>query len=164
MESTVSYIIIVVLVILSIAVYNYRKQKIRYYLLSEQLYPEIKIGVKIKKNKGKIIGILINFLAVKDVVLADVRVELISKEREFNFYSLSFLINNERFPIELKAERKKEFLISIEQFRKLLMDGEHPFRTFRFVGLSERGQVFKSHEMGFDKKWVIYRPDSGKYN
>jgi hypothetical protein len=164
MESTVSYIIIVVLVILSIIVYNYKKKKIRYYLLSEQQYPELKIGVNIQKYQGKIVAILINFLAVKNVTLIDLRIELISKEREFNFYSLKLLINAESFPIKLKPERKMEFLIPMEEFRTLLMDGEHPFRTFRFVGISERGQAFKSHEMGFDKKWIIYRPDTGKYN
>ena len=154
----------VIIVILSITVYNYKKKQIRYYLLSVQQFPELKMSINIQKTQGKISAILIEFTENKDISLSDVRIELISKKRELNFYSLQLLVDSVNFPLKLNAGSKTELNISFDDFRDLLMDGEYPFSTFRFVALSEKGQVYKSHEMGFDKKWIIYRPDSGTYN
>ena len=153
-----------VVVILSIIVYKYKKKQIRYYLLSVQNYPEIILSIDIQKHEGKISAILVKFTAIKNVTLSDIRIELISKKREFNFYSLQPQISSISFPFELKTDGKTEFIVHFEEFRTLLMDGEHPFSTFRFVALAENGQTFKSHEMGFNKRWIIYRPDSGTYN
>jgi len=164
MESTVSYILMAVVVILSIIVYRYKKKQIRYYLLSVQNYPEIILSIDIQKHEGKISAILVKLTAIKDITFGDIRIELISKKREFNSYSLKPLLSSESFPFKLKADGKTEFFIPFEEFRTLLMDGEHPFSTFRFVVLAENGQTFKSHEMGFNKRWIIYRPDSGTYN
>ena len=96
--------------------------------------------------------------------LNDIKIELISAKREFNYYSLESLKSTNSFPTKLEKNTTVEFLILFEEFRTLLMDGEHPFRTFRFIAVSDKGQSYKSHEMGFDKRWVIYRPDSGTYN
>jgi len=164
MESTVNYIIVAAIVVLSITVYNYKKKQIRYYLLSVQRYAELNISVNIQKHKGKISAILVKLTANKDQVINDLKIELISSKREFNYYSLQPIIETSSFPYKLDKSNEIEFLIPFEDFRTLLMDGEHPFRTFRFVAVSDKGQSFKSHEMGFDKKWVIYRPDSGTYN
>ncbi len=164
MESTVIYIVIAVIVILAITIYNYRKKQVRYYLLSLQKYPELTFGINIQKTQSKISAISILVAATKNIFLNDIKIELISSKREFNYYSLVPLLESNSFPIELDIMKKKEFFIQFEDFRKLLMDGEYPFRTFRFVVESDKGQKFKSHEMGFDKKWVIYRPDSGTYN
>lgn len=164
MESAVTYIIIAVIVVLSITVYNYRKKQIRYYLLSVHTYPELIIGINIQKTKGKISAVLIRLTTDRNLVLSDIKIELISSKREFNYYSLQSLINTNSFPMKLEENKKTEFLVPFEEFRTLLMDGDHPFRTFRFVAVSDKNQSYKSHEMGFDKKWVIYRPDSGRYN
>lgn len=164
MESTVTYIVIAVIVILAITIYNYRKKQIRYYQLSLQKYPELIIGINIQKTQGKISAISALITALKDIVVDDIKIELISSKREFNYYSLQPLLNANPFPVKFKMQDKKDYLVKIEDFRALLMDGEHPFRTFRFVVVSDKGQTYKSHEMGFDKKWVIYRPDSGTYN
>lgn len=164
MESTFSYILIVVIIILSVTVYNYRKKQTRRYLLSKQRYPEIIIEINIQKHQSKINAILINLTLLKEITLSDIRIELISKKRDFNYYSLLPLIEKSNISGTLEAKSKTEFEISFEKFKTLLMDGEHPFSTFRVVIVSKTKQSFKSHEMGFNKKWVIYRPDSGKYN
>ena len=164
MESTVSYIIVAIIVVLVITVYNYKKKQIRYYLLSIQRYTELNISVNIKKHKGKISAILVKLTANKAQVISELNVELISSKREFNYYSLKPIIETSNFPYNLEKGNEIEFLIPFEDFRSLLMDGEHPFRTFRFVAVTDKKQSYKSHEMGFDKKWVIYRPDSGSYN
>ena len=164
MESTVSYIIIIVIIIVSVMVYNYKKQQIRIYLLSNQLYPELSIDIKIKKLKGVINAILIDVLALEDIVIQDIKTELISSKREFNTYSLIELINTKDLPIIVKKDTRVEFLVPFEEYKTLLKDGPHPFRTFRFMVLSDIDKPYKSHEMGFNKKWVMYRPDSGNYN
>ena len=164
MESTVTYIIIAVIMALVITVYNFKKKQIRYYLLSLQQYPELSISTNIKKTQGKITNIIISITTNKEVILNDVRVELISKKREFNYYSLQQFLKLNNFPIKLEVGSKTEFSISFDDFKALLMDGEFPFSTYRFMVVSGKEHMYKSHEMGFNKRWVIYRPDTGNYN
>ena len=164
MESTVTYIIIAVIMALVITVYNFKKKQIRYYLLSLQQYPELSISTNIKKTQGKISNIIINITANKKVILSDVRVELISKNREFNYYSLQQFLELNNFPSKLDVGSKTEFSIPFDEFKALLMDGEFPFSTYRFMVVSDKEHMYKSHEMGFNKRWVIYRPDTGNYN
>lgn len=164
MESTVIYITIAIILILVITVYNYRKKQVRYYLLSLQRYPELVLSIRIQKQKGKISAIFVNLSTTVDIELKDLKIELITVKREFNYYSLKSLLNSDPFPVKLEENSKIKFLVRFKDFRTLLMDGEHPFRTFRFVIISGKDKIFKSHEMGFDKKWVIYRSDSGTYN
>ncbi len=164
MESTVSYILIAAIMILSFTVYNYRKKQIRYYQLSMQKYPELVLSIIIQKTQRKISAVLVKLSSTGEMNLNDIKIELISAKREFNYYSLRSLISTKSLPTKLNKNTKIEFLIPFEEFRTLLMDGEHPFRTFRFIAVSDKKQSYKSHEMGFDKKWIIYRPDSGTYN
>ena len=164
MESTVSYILVAVIMILSFTVYNYRKKQVRYYVLSIQKYPELNLSIIIQKTQRKISAVIVKITTIDDLGLSNIKIELISAKREFNYYSLESIITTNSLPTKLERNTKIEFLVPFEEFRTLLMDGEHPFRTFRFIAVSDKGQSYKSHEMGFDKKWIIYRPDSGKYN
>ncbi len=149
---------------LVITVYNFKKKQIRYYLLSLQQYPDLSISTNIKKTQGKISDIIINITANKAVILNDVKVELISKKREFNYYSLHQFLKTDDFPVKLGMGSKTEFIIPFNDFKTLLMDGEFPFSTYRFMVVSSKEHMYKSHEMGFNKRWVIYRPDTGNYN
>ena len=164
MESTVSYIIIAVIMALVVTVYNYKKKQIRYYLLSLQQYPELDLTINIKKTQGKISAIIIEVKGNKLVTLEDVKVELISKKREFNSYSLQKLMEGSTLPSILEKGNELEYIIPFDDFKSLLMDGEFPFSTYRFVVINSLNQPYKSHEMGFNKRWVIYRPDTGNYN
>ncbi len=164
MESTISYIIIIVIVILSIMVYNYKKKQTRRYLLSVQQFPELNLEIKIQKHLGVINAILVVVYPKTDLILADIKIELISAKREFNYYSLDHLIHNINLPTNIVKNKMIEFEVPFESFKSLLADGEHPFRTFRFLVTSNINKPYKSHEMGFNKKWVIYRPDTGSYN
>ncbi len=163
MESTIGYIVIIGLVIISVALYNIRKKKLKIYLLSNQQYPELSLAINIKKEQGDIEAILINIIALKKVELTEIKVELISSKREFNFYSLNTVFDNLKLPMKVEKSENSSFQIPFKDFKSLLVEGEHPFRTFRFVVVGN-DKVFKSHELGFNKKWVIYRPDSGNYN
>jgi len=164
MESTVSYIVIGVIMALVITVYNYKKKKVRYYLLSKQHYPKLDISVNIQKTQGKISAIIIKLSAIESIEIDDVKIELISKKREFNYYSLQNILDSNNLPIKLSKGDSTDFTVAFDTFKSLLMDGEHPFSTYRFMVLSNTGQAYKSHEMGFNKRWVIYRPDTGNYN
>lgn len=149
---------------LVITVYNFKKKQIRYYLLSLQKYPDLNISINIQKTQGKISAIIIRVLANKEIIINDVRVELISKKREFNYYSLQQLLHTNTLPTSINKNAQIEFAVPFDEFKALLMDGEHPFSTYRFMAVSETDQLYKSHEMGFNKRWVIYRPDTGTYN
>ena len=164
MESVLSYIVIIALIIISVFIYNIRKKQSRIYLLSVQNYPDLKLSVNIEKKEGEINAILLNIIPVIDIELKDAKVELISKKREFNYYSLtSYYSDNNAFNT-MHANSEEQIKIPFNEFKTLLKDGEHPFRTFRFVVYAKNDKPYKSHELGFNKKWIIYRPDSGSYN
>lgn len=163
MESTISYIVIILLIIISIYTYNKRKTRINIFSLSIQKYPQIILNIKINKYKGKITDIILEQNSNNNITIVNTKVELISKKREFNYYELTN-ISNTAVPYTLKAGESRSTSIPLESFKSLLMDGEHPFRTFRFMITDASGKNYKSHELGFDKKWIIYKPDSGHYN
>ncbi len=164
MESTISYFVIGILILISVIVYNIRKKQTRNYQLSVSIYPEAVLELKIKKVNNNLDSIIIDIKAVKKFEVKDLKVELITSKREFNYYSLSQLNENKTFPVTAEPDTHYEFDFTIDKFKSLLNTGEHPFRTFRFVIVTKLGKLFKTHELGFNKKWVIYRPDSGTYN
>lgn len=144
--------------------YNIRKKQTRDYILSIQNYPKLKFGVNIQKNDGKITAILLNINPLTNIKIIDMKIELITADRNFNYYSLETITNNIKLPQELSPNENVIITIPFDEFKSLLVDGEHPFRTFRFVIYDDADKAYKSHELGFNKKWVIYRPDSGSYN
>lgn len=164
MESTITYIVIAILVIIFVVVYNIRKQQTRSYLLSEQLYPNIDFSVNIVKHQSKIETISLKAIANKKITINSIKVELITRSREFNYYSLNNYITSTNFPIKLNISDEMSFNLPFDEFKRLLNEGDLPFRTFRFTIVSDNDKSYKSHELGFNKKWIIYRPDSGTYN
>ncbi len=164
MENTITYIVITILMVLTIAFYNYKKKRIRQFLLSQQHYPELNINIYIEKNQGDISAAIVSITANKDIIITDIKVEVISKKREFNYYSLQKIVNDNSVPLKLSTGVSAKFTVPFIDFKSLLMDGEYPFKTFRFLVASNNKRLFKSHEMGFDKRWTIYRPDTGSYN
>ncbi len=164
MESIISYIIIILLVTVSIFVYNIRKKQTRDYILSIQNYPKLNFGINIQKNEGNIAAILLKIYPLSNIRIIDMKIELITADRGFNYYCLESITDNANLPIELIAHKDVITSIPFDKFKSLLTDGEHPFRTFRFVIYDSDQKAYKSHELGFNKKWVIYRPDSGSYN
>ena len=96
--------------------------------------------------------------------ITSVRAELITGKRVFNYYDISGLCNNLDLPLDLTASNSCKIEIPFTDFKNKMNDGELPFRTFRFVINDDRNNPFKSHELGFNSKWIIYRPDTGSYN
>lgn len=165
MESIISYSVIILLIIVSIYVYNIRKSQTRIFTLSEQIYATNSLYVMILKKSGKIDSVIISVKAVKPITIDEIKVELITGKREFNYYDLRNIVNEEtEFPFKTTSDSETKFTIPFNDFKSMLSDGVHPFRTFRFIISSDSNTPFKSHELGFNKKWVIYRPDTGSYN
>ncbi|MDG2080876.1 MAG: hypothetical protein P8J47_03735 [Bacteroidales bacterium] len=164
MESILSYTVIILVIVISIYIYNIRKKQSRIFSLSEQNFPSNIFYVKIAKLNGVITSILIEIYALKDMNITSVRAELITGKRVFNYYDISGLCNNLDLPLDLTASHSCKIEIPFTDFKNKMNDGELPFRTFRFVINDDRNNPFKSHELGFNSKWIIYRPDTGSYN
>jgi len=164
MESIISYVIIITIVIVSIYIYNIRKKQTRDYILSIQNYPNLEFGVNIQKNNDIITAIILKLRLLTETSITNIKVELITADRKFYYYDLKSLTNNINTPTSMDQKGDVLTTIPFDEFRTLLADGEHPFRTFRFVIYDNAEKAYKSHELGFNKKWVIYRPDSGSYN
>ena len=164
MESILSYTIIIVFIVISVYVYNIRKNTTRTFLLSDQHYPIASLNVWIQKEKGKIESIIIEVKNREKLRIVDIKTELITGKREFNYYDHMQLSNSNPMPVDLSPDKDYKMELPFNSFKELMSEGKHPFRTFRFVVEGDDGKTFKSHELGFNSKWVIYRPDTGSYN
>lgn len=164
MESILSYTIIIVFIVISVYVYNIRKNTTRTFLLSDQHYPIASLNVWIQKEKGKIESIIIEVKNTEKLRIVNIKTELITGKREFNYYDHRQLSNSYPMPVELPPDKDYKMELPFNSFKELMSEGEHPFRTFRFVVECDGSKTFKSHELGFNSKWVIYRPDTGSYN
>ena len=164
MESILSYTIIIVFIIISVYVYNIRKNTTRTYLLSDQHYPNASFYIWIKKEKGKIESIIIEVKNSEKLSISDIKAELITGKRDFSYYDYNQLSDTVSLPVDISPNNGYRLELPFNAFKELMSKGEHPFRTFRFVADCKGGRTFKSHELGFNSKWVIYRPDTGTYN
>jgi hypothetical protein len=132
--------------------------------MSEQHYHGVNLQVKIKKEQGTISDILLTISTKEELEIQQFNVELITKKREINHYDLKLIDNSINLPHKLNSSTSYELDLNFAEFKNLLSEGELPFRTFRFVIKTSSNKAYKSHELGFNKRWIIYRPDSGTYN
>lgn len=164
MESVLGYILIIILVIVSVYFYNLRKKTSRTFTLSQQNYADAVFKVRVIKEKGTITKLILALESKKDLDITSISVELITRKREFNSYDLCDVFIDIKVPFLVNSNEAYNVELDFEKFKKLLADGDLPFRTFRFVVKAKNNTAYKSHELGFNKRWVIYRPDSGTYN
>lgn len=164
MESIITYLIIGLVAIVSLITYRWKRVKVRQYLLSQQPYPALILELHIEKHLGKVSATLLKIIALEDLTIDHVMLELINKDRQFNYYDLMEHGLVDR--TEIKIKRGEFFIYRIEYklLTTLLETGEHPFRTFRFVLSDKIDKKYKTHELGINKKWQLLRPDSGNYN
>lgn len=156
--------VIIVFMVITIYVYNLRKNSSKVFSLSEQVYPGISLQIRIKKHRGKINGILITLMNKDRLVINDIKAELITGKREFNYYNHNKLPLQIELPVIIDSGNGFETEIPFLSFKEIMSEGDLPFRTFRLVIVTDDGKTYKSHELGFNSKWVIYRPDTGSYN
>lgn len=162
MTDTITYVVVFGLIITGVIIWQVRYGKPRPYWLSHQVFPDLKLWIFVEKKDGKH-----NFLIIKTEQDNKIKtyppvVELITTSRE------KLIVNIPK--IEPQISKISENKITIEYkydfatFSKTLKTNDFKFSTFRISVENSKGQMYKSHELAFDKRWTIFRPDSGKYN
>lgn len=164
MEDILTYIIVFGLIIGGVAIWQLRRSKARPYVLSTQNYPELQLRVIIQKQEGKTKDFVIQLSSSQELSLDNVFIELISKSRAFEKIDDGLINENIDLPLALKQNQTAKFIYPFDSFKKYLQNGEFKFKSFRVVVEDINKKKYKSHEMAFNKNWVIYRPDTGRYN
>ena len=164
METFLALFFIAFLIVGTVMTYRHKKIAIKQFLISENTYPQLVIGIYVEKTKGKLSAVKVQIKGIETLTLNKLKLELITRKREFNYYDLSETHLVDGLPQKLNKQHSTEFSISYSDLKNLLEQGQLPFRTFRFVATDSTGKPYKSHELGLDKKWQIMRPDSGHYN
>lgn len=164
MEDALTYIVVFGLIIGGVAIWQIRRSKSRPYVLSFQRYPELEMQVIVRKQEGKTKDFVIQILAEQNKILNKISIELISKTRAFESLDEGLINSHIKLPLAISKNQTVEFVYPFLTFKKYLTGQSFSFKTFRVVLQTDDKKKFKSHEMAFNKNWVIYRPDSGKYN
>ena len=164
MEDILTYIIVFGLIIGGVAIWQLRRSKARPYVLSTQNYPELQLRVIIQKQEGKTKDFIIQISSGRELILHTVFIELISKSRTFEKVDDGLINENIDFPIALQQRQMAKFVYPFESFKKYLLKSDFKFESFRVIVEDVNNKKYKSHEMAFNKNWVIFRPDTGTYN
>jgi len=164
LEDIIGYIILFVSGLGALYLYQWRKDKIRLFPLSEQHYPESVLTVLILKKSGEIKSLVLRFYAKKEMTLQELRVEMISPENEIFSVSLNKILNAQLFPVKIAPDSSFDFEFEMDAFKDELTGQSVRFSAFRLVAQNAKGKKFKSHRLAFDKRWAIFKPDTGKYN
>ena len=164
MEEIIAYIVLAVFGFSAFYAYRYSRHRTKQLPLSSQIYTDCELKVFAYKQSGKFSVIHFRSLAKKDMQLINVRIELIDKNRSFQYVDLDDILENHRFPVNLSAGENFDIKASIKDFRTLINRTDIPYKTFRLVIETQNEKKFKSHKLAFNQSGVIYRPDSGKYN
>ncbi|NOY49028.1 MAG: hypothetical protein GXO88_00455 [Chlorobi bacterium] len=162
MEDILTYVIVFGLIIGGVAVWQIRYAKPRPYWLSHQLFPEMQMWVLIEKKDGKHKSVIIKTMRNKNLSLHPPKAELINSKRERLIIDLAEKEKQERAREDGQIETITG--LDFDEFYKLLNSSEFKFSTFRIIVENDAGKRYKSQELAFNKRWTIYRPDSGKYN
>lgn len=164
MEDVLTYIIVFGVFIGGVAVWHIRRSKPRPYILSVQRYPELEIQIIVRKQDGKTNDFVVQIYTGIDTQLANIYIELLSAKRESEQVAGGLLSDHIHLPLHIPKKQKIELVYPFLSLKKYLTDQDFAFKTFRVVVMTENQKKIKSHELAFNKNWVIYRPDSGKYN
>jgi hypothetical protein len=164
MEDILTYVIVFGLIIGGVAVWQLRRSKPRPYLLSTQNYPELQLKIIIQKQEGKTKDFVIELKSAQQLSIRNVYIELISKTREFKKIEDGLINDHLELPLSLQPNQNAQLIYPFDSLRNHLQNRQFAFQSFRVVLEDLNRKKFKSHEMAFNKNWVIYRPDTGRYN
>ncbi|PKP51193.1 MAG: hypothetical protein CVT92_13390 [Bacteroidetes bacterium HGW-Bacteroidetes-1] len=161
-------IVFLVLAALAGAALLFRRWYLRFprsYIVSEQISGDKSLTVTEHNPRFETATIE---LSVKNLTafsfMPETAVEFIDTKGEFTRFSLEALeITDVSNTI---SEDLKHFKCTFE--KRDLMRGirnrEIKLNSFRFVALSGQKALIKSHVIAFSTKYMLFRPDSGKYN
>ena len=164
MEDIITYFIVFGLIIGGVAVWQLRRSKPRPYVLSTQHYPELKLRVLIQKQEGKTKNLVVQLIGHQELKVSSIFIELISRSRTFQMINAGQINADNELPLILRKDQIARFSYPFTTFKTYLQKSSFSFKSFRIAVETENGKKYKSHELAFNKTWVIYRPDSGTYN
>ncbi|MEE4259780.1 MAG: hypothetical protein V2I62_08475 [Bacteroidales bacterium] len=157
------YVIIFGLLITGVIIWQLRSNT-RYLRLSHQLYPEIILDVLISKKERKVDEFIIRIHAKHDVSLRQLKIELITAKREFEYIASDEIEGFLSFPSIVERSNTFDTICPYEELKNLITSKMPHLSSFRVVLELQNNKVYKSHELKFDKFWKIYRSDTGRYN
>ncbi len=164
MENALTYLILIVIGLLVFAVYKIRHAHARPHLLSQQIYPEVMLKVLVRKEKNKTSHIQIEIYGRQSIHINDIKVELIMQDRQMHSLPVKQMFSPALSEFNLEVAQHQVLSCPFNDFKDELMSVKIPFKTFRVVAHGANAKKFKSNELAFNNKWVIYKPDSGTYN
>lgn len=162
MTDIITYVVVFGLLITGVIVWQVRYGKPRPYWLSHQVFSEIKLWIYVEKKDGKHKFIIIKTEQDKKIKTYPPAVELINASREK--LKVTIPVTEPRISKITENKITIEYKYDFTNFSKVLNNNDFKFSTFRISIENANGQMYKSHELAFNKRWTIFRPDSGKYN
>lgn len=163
MEDIIGYVILFVVGMSVLYAYQWKKSKKRHLPLSIQNYADANLQFSIQKQNGKTQEYLLQIIAKSNIDLNSVTIELINNQRKIEVINIQS-IAIEKNKVNLVNGGEHSFHFAPEFLKALLSQTERKFSSFRFVVENEKGKKYKTHELAMNKKWSIYKPDSGTYN
>lgn len=157
------YVIVFGLLIIGVIIWQLRSNT-RYLRLSHQLYPELILDVLISKKERMIDEFIIRIQAKQKLSLRQLKIELISAKRSFEYIILDEISDNISFPYTIAQSTVYDAIYPYEDLKQLITGKMLHLSSFRVVVVLQNNKLFKSHELKFDKFWKIYRSDTGRYN
>jgi hypothetical protein len=158
-----SFIIVFSILILGVLIWQLRSNT-HFLRLSHQEYPEISLSVLITKKERKIDEFIIRMYAKQEMVADQVKFELISKKRAFDYILSDEIVDTLVFPIKIDGNTTFEAAFSYEKLKDIINSKMGDLNSFRVAVDFQNNKVYKSHELKFDKFWKIYKADTGRYN
>lgn len=159
----VSFIIVFAILIIGVIIWQLGSNT-HYLRLSKQEYPELSLEVLITKKERKIQELVIRIHAKKDIIIEQIKIELISQKRDFDYINSIEVLDSNPFPILIQPSASSHISFPFEELKDLITARDTESVSFRVVVESKEDKVYKSHELKFDKFWKIYKLDSGRYN
>ncbi|MCB2209175.1 MAG: hypothetical protein KQH67_12865 [Bacteroidetes bacterium] len=159
----ISYIIVFFLLIIGVIIWQFRSNT-HFLRLSNQEYPELSLSVLISKKERKIDQFIVRVNAKQQLSLQQIKFELISPERAFQYISSHEISDTHTFPNEIGSSDIYEATYSYEKLKDIITTRMSNLSSFRMVVELQNNKLYKSHELKFDNLWKIYKADSGRYN
>lgn len=164
MENMLTYIVLIAIGGLVYGAYLIKNASTKPLLLSKQIYPEIIMKVLVVKQKNKLSSLQLEVFAREYFSTHAVVCELIMTDRQYHSLPMNSAFSMDNKPVPVPINQHMTWSVPFENFKEAMLNEKLPFRTFRIVLVSENGKKYKSNELAFNKKWTIYKPDSGSYN
>jgi dihydroxyacetone kinase-like predicted kinase len=159
----ISYIIVFAIIIAGVIIWQLRSNT-HFLRLSHQEYPELSLSALIAKKERKIDAFIIQIHAKQSIVVIQIKFELISKKRAFEYISSDEIVDSLTIPFKINGNTTFEASFAYEKLKDIIDSKMSDLHSFRIAVESQNNKVYKSHELKFDKFWKIYKADTGKYN